>query len=152
MSLYLILKFVHVVLAIIAVGANATYGVWLALGAREPQHLRILLRGILFLDRRIANPAYGLLLLTGLAMMAVGHLNVRMPWITAALILFVVAVAVGVAGFGRAMQQQVRAADGPGRTSDAYRRAASSTQTWGLVFMILVLVLVFDMVTKPAWW
>ncbi len=152
MSLYLILKFVHVVLAIIAVGANATYGVWLALGAREPQHLRVLLRGILFLDRRIANPAYGLLLITGLAMVAVGHLNVRMPWITAALILFVLAVAAGVAGYGRAMAQQVRAADGPGPTSDAYRRAASSAQTWGLVFMIIVLVLVFDMVTKPAWW
>lgn len=152
MSLYLILKFVHVVLAIIAVGANATYGVWLALGAREPQHLRTLLRGIVFLDRRIANPAYGLLLLTGLAMVAVGHLNVRTPWITSAMILFVLAVAVGVAGFGRAMERQVRAADGPGPTSDAYRRAASSAQTWGLVFMFIVLVLVFDMVTKPALW
>ena len=152
MSVYLILKFVHVVLAIIAVGANATYGVWLALGAREPQHLRILLRGIQFLDRRIANPAYGLLLLTGLAMVPVGHLNARTPWITVAMILFVVAVAVGVVGFGRAMERQIRAADGPGPTSDAYRRAASGARTWGLVFMIIVLVLVFDMVTKPAWW
>ena len=152
MSLYLILKFVHVVLAIIAVGANATYGVWLALGAREPQHLRTLLRGVEFLDRRIANPAYGLLLLTGLAMVAIGQLNVRTPWITAAMILYVLAIAVGVAGFGRAMRQQVRAADGPGPTSDAYRQAASSAQTWGLVFLLIVLLLVFDMVTKPAWW
>jgi uncharacterized membrane protein len=152
MSLYLILKFVHVVLAIIAVGANATYGVWLALGAREPQHLRILLRGIQFLDRRIANPAYGLLLLTGLAMVAVGQLNVRTPWITTAMILYVLAIAVGVVGFGRAMKQQVRAADGPGPTSDAYRQAASGAQSWGLLFMIVVLVLVFDMVTKPALW
>jgi uncharacterized membrane protein len=152
MSLYLILKFVHVVLAIIAVGANATYGVWMALGAREPQHLRILLRGIQFLDRRIANPAYGLLLLTGLAMLAVSQLNVRTPWITAALILYVLAIAVGVAGFGRAMNQQVSAADRPGPASDAYRQAASSAQTWGLVFMLIVLVLVFDMVTKPALW
>src|SRR5574337_724533 len=152
MGLYLILKFVHVVLAIIAVGANATYGVWMATGAREPQHLRILLRGILFLDRRIANPAYGLLLLTGLAMLALGHLNVRTPWITAALILYVLAIAVGVAGFGRAMKRQIHAADGPGPTSDAYRQAASGAQTWGLVFMVIVLVLVFDMVPQPAWW
>ncbi|OLC30539.1 MAG: hypothetical protein AUH31_04460 [Armatimonadetes bacterium 13_1_40CM_64_14] len=152
MSAYLILKFVHVVLAIVAVGANITYGVWLALGAREPQHLRILLRGVLFLDRRIANPAYGLLLLTGLAMVAVGQLNVRTPWITAAMILYVLAIAVGVGGFGRAMKQQVRAVDGPGPASDAYRRAASGAQTWGLVFMIIALVLVFDMVAKPALW
>jgi len=152
MSVYLILKFVHVVLAIVAVGANVTYGVWLALGAREPQHLRILLHGVLFLDRRIANPAYGLLLLTGLAMVVVGQLNVRTPWITAAMILYVLAIAVGVVGFGRAMKQQVRAADGPGPASDAYRRAASGARTWGLVFMIIVLVFVFDMVTKPALW
>jgi len=36
MSLFVIVKFLHVLLAIIAVGFNATYGVWLARVAREP--------------------------------------------------------------------------------------------------------------------
>ena len=34
MSLFVIVKFLHVLLAIIAVGFNATYGVWLARVAR----------------------------------------------------------------------------------------------------------------------
>jgi uncharacterized membrane protein len=152
MNLYLVLKFVHVVLAIVAVGSNATYGVWQALGAREPQNLGVVLRGIQFLDRRVANPSYGLLLLTGLSMLAVGHLSVRTPWIASALILYVLAIVVGVVGFSRAFRRQVRAIEEQGPTSQAYRSAASSAQTWGLAFMVLVLVLVFDMVAKPVLW
>lgn len=151
MTLYLVLKFVHVVLAIIAVGANITYGVWLALGAREPKSLPVVLRGILFLDRRIANPAYGLLLVTGLALAAVGQINFRTPWIIMGLILFVIAVVIGTVGFGRALERQIRTADG-GPTSAAYRTAASGASTWGMVFMVVVLVIVFDMVTKPKLW
>jgi hypothetical protein len=38
LSLYEIVKFIHVLLAIIAVGFNASYGVWLARAARNPEH------------------------------------------------------------------------------------------------------------------
>ena len=49
-------------------GANLTYGVWLARAARESQHLAFALRGVKILDDRIANPAYGVIFLTGMAM------------------------------------------------------------------------------------
>lgn len=39
MSAYQILKLVHVVLAIIAVGTNLTHGIWISRAAREPRHL-----------------------------------------------------------------------------------------------------------------
>ena len=62
-------KFVHVLLAIVAVGFNASYGIWLARVANAPQATQShVLRTIKFLDDRIANPAYGLLLVTGLFM------------------------------------------------------------------------------------
>src|SRR5207245_5877702 len=89
MSWHSLLKFVHVLLAITAVGSNITYAAWNARGAMEPQHLAFALKGIKFLDNRVANPAYGLLLLTGLILVAVGKLGLR-GWIVAALILFVV--------------------------------------------------------------
>jgi hypothetical protein len=54
-------------MAIIAVGFNASYGTWLARAAREPEHQAHVLRGIKVLDDRFANPAYALLLVTGLA-------------------------------------------------------------------------------------
>ncbi|HKN80837.1 MAG TPA: DUF2269 family protein, partial [Actinomycetota bacterium] len=65
---YDILKFFHVLLAIVAVGFNASYAVWLARAATEPEHDAFALRGVKFLDDRIANPAYALLLVTGLLM------------------------------------------------------------------------------------
>ena len=60
--LYPYIKLLHVLLAIVAVGFNASYGIWLARAAREPEHLGHVLRGIKILDDRFANPAYGLLL------------------------------------------------------------------------------------------
>ncbi len=48
------------------VGFNASYGIWLARARDAPQATQShVLRTIKFLDDRIANPAYGLLLLTG---------------------------------------------------------------------------------------
>jgi uncharacterized membrane protein len=152
MSLYLILKYLHVLLAIVAVGANATYGVWLALGAREPQHLRVVLRGIQFLDNRIANPAYGLLLVTGLAMVWVGPLSVRTPWVTLALILYVFVIVMAVRGFTPALRRQIRALEAEGPQSAAYRQAASATQVSGVLLMVVVLIIIFVMVSKPALW
>jgi len=44
-SLYLILKFLHVLLAIIAVGFNASYPIWLTRAQRDPDHALWVLRG-----------------------------------------------------------------------------------------------------------
>jgi len=59
MSLYLFLKWIHVLAAITALGANLTYVVWIRLGERSQPNLLHSLRGVRFLDDRIANPAYG---------------------------------------------------------------------------------------------
>ena len=45
MSWYSLLKFVHVLLAITAVGSNITYAAWNVRGAMEPQHLAFALKG-----------------------------------------------------------------------------------------------------------
>jgi membrane protein implicated in regulation of membrane protease activity len=60
----------------------------------EPQHLSFALRGIKFLDNRVANPAYGLLLITGLTLVVVGTWGLK-GWIVAALILFVLLIVLG---------------------------------------------------------
>ncbi len=153
MTPYLILKYVHVLLAIVAVGANATYGVWMAMGAREPQHLRVVLQGIRYLDQRVANPAYALLVVTGLAMVVVvGDVRLTTPWVTASLIVYVGAAVLGVRGFSPALRRQIQAVESPGPQSEDYQRAAAGARSLGLVFMVLVLVIVFLMVTKPALW
>ena len=47
---YTLMKFIHIAAAIVAVGSNITYGVWNALGAREPAHVSFMLKGLKFLD------------------------------------------------------------------------------------------------------
>ncbi len=99
LTLYSFMKFLHVLLAVVAVGFNASYGIWLARVAKEPEHAPHVLRGIQFLDDRIANPAYGLLLVLGLAMVWESGIPFSTFWIAASLVLYVVMVVLAVAGF-----------------------------------------------------
>jgi uncharacterized membrane protein len=43
---FLLLKWLHVLFAIVAVGSNVTYGIWLGRAARNPDALPFTLRGI----------------------------------------------------------------------------------------------------------
>jgi len=148
MSWYTLLKYVHVLLAITAVGSNITYGVWGARAAAEPTHTDFVLRGISFIDRRVANPAYGLLLITGLALVVVGQLGIR-GWIVAALILFSLLIVVAVAFYSRVLGQQIQALETEGQSSPAYQRLSGQAQLYGIVSLVIVLVIVFLMVVKP---
>ena len=151
MSAYLILKFLHVLLAITAVGANITYGVWLSRAAREPVHLDHVLRGIKALDDRVANPAFALLLVTGVAMVFAGRLPWTTPWLLTSLVLYVILVSVGLLGYTPQLRRQIAAlAGGPG--TPAYQAAAARAQRTGIFLAVLVVVIIFLMVTKPALW
>src|SRR5437016_10969463 len=106
-SLYLVLKFIHILSAIVAVGANITYGVWNVRGAGDPAHLGFALKGIKFLDDRIANPAYGVLLLTGLIMVFM-QWRITDLWIILALVLFAAVVVLGVAFYSPLLKNQIK--------------------------------------------
>jgi len=146
-SWYTLLKYVHVLLAITAVGSNITYGVWNALAAREPAHTPLAQKGIAFIDRRVANPAYGLLLITGLALVAVGGL--RQGWILAALILFVLLIVVAIGFYSRVIRQQIKVMDSEGLGSAAYKRLVGQATIYGIISLVIALLIVFLMVVKP---
>ena len=146
-SWYTLLKYVHVLLAITAVGSNITYGVWNALAAREPAHAPFALKGIAFIDRRVANPAYGLLLITGLALVAISGL--RQGWILAALILFVLLIVVAIGFYSRVIRQQIKVMDSEGLASAAYKRLDGQATLYGIISLVIALLIVFLMVVKP---
>jgi len=148
MTWYTLIKYLHVLLAITAVGSNITYGVWKTLGAREPAHAPFALKGIAFIDRRVANPAYGLLLITGLILLAVGQVGFR-GWVIAALILFVILIVVAVGFYSRVVRQQIEVVDKEGITSAAYKRLDSQAMLYGIVSLLIALAIVFMMVVKP---
>src|SRR2546430_17069168 len=101
----------HVVSAIVAVGSNITYGVWNVRSARDPQHLGFALKGVKFIDDRIANPAYGVLLLTGLLMVGVGRWPIGSFWIILALLFFAVLIVVAVVFYSPLLRNQLKLVD-----------------------------------------
>jgi uncharacterized membrane protein len=152
MSGYTVLKFLHVLLAIVAVGANVTYGVWISRASRDARFLSFALRGIKTLDDRMATPAYGLLFLSGLAMLHLGEYTWTTPWLLTSLVLYAVVVVLALFGYTPTLRRQIETLDARGPESIEYRALASRAQLIGVVLAILVVVIVFLMVAKPVLW
>jgi uncharacterized membrane protein len=147
---YTFFKFLHVRLAIVAVGFNASYGIWLARAAREPDHEGHVLRGVKVLDDRFANPAYGLLLVTGLVMVWVGDVDLTRFWLVAGIALYALAVVVGLFVYTPTLRDQIRLLDEEGSDSAEFRRLSARATAVGIALAIDVVVIVFLMVTKPT--
>jgi uncharacterized membrane protein len=150
MTLYAWIKLLHVFLAIVAVGFNASYGIWLARAAREPEHELHVLRGIKFLDDRVANPAYGLLLLTGLAMIFVGDLPITTFWIAAAIVLWVTFMILGLGFYTPSLRRAIAVLEVGGAASPEYQRASRRSTFIGITVSIPIVIIVFLMVLKPT--
>ncbi len=148
--LYTAIKYVHILLAITAVGFNASYAIWLARASQMSKEINeFALRGIKFLDDRIANPAYGLLLVTGLLMVWRGPWSLTTRWIDAALVVFVVIVLLAVFGYTPALRNQIKALESDGPESPAYQAAAARQRLFGILFVIPILLILYLMVFKP---
>jgi len=149
--IYTAIKLVHILLAITAVGFNASYAVWIGRASRLSNEINeFALRGVKFMDERIANPAYGLLLVTGLLMVFLGPWNLTTRWIDAALALFVVLVLIAVFGYTPALRDQIKALEAEGSGSAAYRSAATRQNVMGIIVVIPVLLILYLMVFKPV--
>lgn len=150
MSLYTGIKVIHVFLAIVAVGFNMTYGIWVARAAREPEHELHVLKGIKNLDDRFANPAYVLLLVTGVAMVLVAGIPFTTFWIAAALVLYVVIAVLGLAFYTPTLRRQIEALETGGRESPEYQKLAKKATGVGITTALVVVLIVVLMVVKPT--
>ena len=148
-SWYLVFKFLHILAAIVAVGSNITYGVWNVRAARDPANTAFALKGIKFLDDRIANPAYGVLLLTGLVMVFM-QWRITALWIIIALVLFAAIVVLAVAFYSPLLKNQIRLVEAGQASSPEYARLARLGQRFGPGLGIIVLVILVMMVFKPS--
>ncbi len=148
-TFYLLLKYIHILSAIVAVGANITYGVWSFLSQREPAHLGFTLKGIRWLDNRIANPAYGVLFLSGVALIIVGGVPIKL-WIIAAVIIFVAIAAIGGAVFTPLVRRQIALVEAGDTSSPEFERLSRRNSLIGPLLGVLVLVVLAMMVFKPG--
>ena len=152
MTAYDLLRFVHVLFAVTAVGANITYSVWLAHAAREPEHLDYTLRGIAALDSRVANPSYVMLLVTGVTLVLQGNIPWGTSWLVTAIGLYAVAAVLGAVWYAPLLRAQVVALRQTGLASQDYRALDQRARTVGLATVVVVLAVAYLMVTKPRLW
>ena len=152
MIVFLLIKWIHVLSAITAVGANITYGIWISRASREPAALPFVLRTIKVIDDRVANPLYVLLLLTGLTMAFIIPIPLTTPWLMTALILYAIATILGMVVFVPVFRRQVQLLESEGIESPKYKATAKQSTLLGLVVGAEVIVIIFLMVVKPALW
>ena len=149
-TLYLIVKTLHILFAIVAVGFNVSYGVWLALAQRSPEHQAFALRGVKFMDDYIANPCYFLLLISGVVMAFVIGPWGWQRWIISALVLWAIAIVVAYAGYTPTLSRQIRVLAAEGSQSAAYRRLENRGRILGAFVGVVVLAILVLMVFKPT--
>ena len=151
MSSYSLLKLVHILSAIVAVGTNITYFVWLSRIKRQPRpEQAVVLNGIRALDSRLAGPAYAVLPLTGTGMVLVEDIPWSTFWVAAAIGLYVVVGVVAGAFFGPALRHQVELVASEGGAPEAYAEAARRTTMFGILTMLPIAAILYLMVIKPA--
>lgn len=150
---YLLLKLVHILAAIVALGFNLSYIAWLTRSAlsHDPRQIGFALRGIKFLDDYLANPSYVLALLTGLAMAWVGGYNLLDTWwMLLALVLF---GGMGLVAFGLytpTLRRQIQVLETQGHESAAYKQIDRRQTVLGVLLFAFALTIVALMVLKPT--
>lgn len=146
--LIVLLKLVHIIAAMLAVGTNATAVFWLRAGGRDPDRLRFAIGGVRRLDRKIGIPAFGLLLVTGVLMLVLGLYDFTQGWIQLAVVLYVALAVAGMTVMGPAQKRVIAEAE-----RDPYSRAFVEAERTSMRYTIgslaVLLVIVVLMVTKP---
>jgi uncharacterized membrane protein len=149
-DLYPWLKTLHILFAIVAVGFNISYGIWQARAAREPEHTGYALRGIKFLDDRVANPSYAGLLIVGIVLVLVGPYEFDTFWVAVAIGLYLVMGAVAFFFYSPTLKRQIAAFESGGAQSAEFVALGNRGRMLGIILAVLVLAIIVLMVVKPG--
>lgn len=149
--LFLIVKWIHVLSAITALGANITYPLLLRTAGSDPQAKRFALRSIARLEI-VANIGYGVLLATGIAMLFIGPYKLSTPWVASAIGIYIIVGFLAGSRYTPALRRQIELAEKPGPDTPEYFAAEERTQRLGMIILLLVVVIEFLMTVKPVLW
>jgi uncharacterized membrane protein len=155
MSLYEISVFVHVSAVVVGFGATFAEALLFPVAMKTgTRHLPFVHHMQLAINQRLANPALGLIILTGIYQTIEGEWGFGSFWISATFAIAIVLGGMNGAYFvptdRRLAVQAQREIDETGNVSDEYQREARREGMIGAVAGLLVIAAVFLMVTKPG--
>jgi uncharacterized membrane protein len=151
--LYLTLKYVHILLAIFAVGFNATYGLIIARARRAGTNagtMRFALRTVKVMDDYVANPCYVLLGVTGAILVHTSGLPWSAVWIHGSLALWVVMAILGFGVYTPTLRKQLAVLETRGVADPEFVRLSKRGGAVGGILGVIALVIIGLMVFKPA--
>lgn len=145
---YVLLKFFHILIAILALGTSAGLGIVLEFYGSHPTHGPFVLRAITRIVALFVLPGYVLMLLTGLWMV---HLSWPWTtrWIQAALALWGVGLAMLALDLA-VIRKQRRLFETEGFATPSYQRVSLLGRALGAAGGLVVVILLYLMVFKPA--
>src|SRR5262249_32849619 len=151
--LFVVLKFLHVLAAIIAVGFNASYGLLIGRarsGGADDREMLFALRTVKVMDDYVANPCYVLLLLTGVGMVHLAGYPWSLKWIHGSLGLLIVVAVLGFAFYTPTLRKQIAVLETRGMTDPEFARLGTRGAILGGVLALIVVAIAALMVFKPS--
>jgi Predicted integral membrane protein (DUF2269) len=155
MSLYEISVFVHVSAVVVGFGATFAEALLFPVAMKAGvRHLPFVHEMQLAINQRLANPALGLIILTGIFQTIDGDWGFGSFWISATFAIAIVLGGMNGAYFvptdRRLAPMVARDLEESGAPSDDYLREARREGMIGAVAGLLVIAAIFLMVTKPG--
>jgi uncharacterized membrane protein len=148
---YLWLKTLHVLLAIVAVGFNISYGLLIGRARRAGRvELTFALKTVKVMDDYVANPAYVLLFITGLGMLHLSGIPIGTRWVHGSMALLLVAMGIGVGLYTPTLRRQIATLEARGSEDPEFRKLSARGQMLGGILGVLTLAIVALMVFKPS--
>lgn len=140
----------HILAVIAGLGANITYVFWLAWAERDREYFDIAVRGVHRLDKILTNPAYAVVLVTGILLILGDETwPGDQPWLLAGIALYFLSGVVSFAVFVPALRTQLAEAErNPG--GSAYQAAARRGRVMAWLGIMIVVIIVWLMVMKPG--
>jgi uncharacterized membrane protein len=147
-SEYLLLKFFHVLIALVALGTSAGLGIVLEFYGSHPTHGPFLLRAITRIVALLVIPGYVLMLVTGLWMV---HLSWPWTtrWIQGALALWGVGLAMLILDLA-VLRKQRRLIETQGSATRSYQLVSLLGRGLGAGAGLVVIIILYLMVFKPV--
>ncbi len=150
--LYILLKYLHILAAIAALGTNLTYLLWINRAKNKPEVLVFTLHTIKIIDDRIATPAYVLLFPSGWWLAALAGWSMTTPWILTALLMYGALSVIGLGIYTPTLSKQIAIAENPGTGTLEYKKISSRSNAISGTLIILVMMILYLMVAKPTLW
>jgi uncharacterized membrane protein len=145
---YMLLKILHILLAIVAVGFSISFGIILATAAGNLDATRFSL-GLVKRLERITRVGFIGLILTGLALGGMGEVSWHALWFTGSLAIALVAFTIGMTVAVPSLKAQIALAAQPAPPMDELKRLSGRSRVVGITLGLMSLTILVLMVLKP---